>query len=140
MAARMPQVPLIGSDRLASSQFAKAAGAAARGSYYTVIGPYPAVLRGAQAFVHDYKTAYGHDGGAFSLPAYDATRLLIPAIGRAIDDAGGALPTRDQVLKQVSATRDYRGAMGTTSFDARGGTNRKVLTASQWLGPNEAPA
>src|SRR5207248_1751146 len=83
MAARMPQVPLIGSDRLASSQFAKAAGAAARGSYYTVIGPYPAVLRGAQAFVHDYKTAYGHDVGAFSLPAYDATRLLIAAIGRA---------------------------------------------------------
>src|SRR2546429_9499668 len=75
IATRKPQVPLIGSDRLASSQFAKAAGAAARGSYYTIVGPYPAVLRGAQAFVHDYRTAYGHDLGAFSLPAYDATRL-----------------------------------------------------------------
>ena len=138
MATRMPQVPLIGSDRLASSQFAKAAGAAARGSYYTVVGPYPAVLRGAQAFMHDYKTAYGHDVGAFSLPAYDATKLLIAGIGRAIDDAGGALPTRDQVLKQVSATRDYRGAMGAMSFDARGDTNLKLLTAYQWLGANDA--
>ena len=138
MATRMPQVPLIGSDRLASSQFAKAAGAAARGSYYTVVGPYPAVLRGAQAFMHDYKTAYGHDVGAFSLPAYDATRLLVAGIGRAIDDAGGALPTRDQVLKQVSATRDYRGAMGAMGFDARGDTNLKLLTAYQWLGANDA--
>jgi len=138
MATRMPQVPLIGSDRLASSQFAKAAGAAARGSYYTIVGPYPAVLRGAQAFMHNYQTAYGHEVGAYSLPAYDATRLLIAAIGRAIDDAGGALPTRDQVLKQVSATRDYRGAMGAMSFDARGDTNLKLLTAYQWLGANDA--
>ena len=137
MAARMPQVPLIGSDRLASSQFAKAAGAAARGSFYTVVGPYPAVLRGAQAFMHDYKTAYGHDVGAFGLPAYDATRLLIAAIGRAIDDAGGAMPTRAQVLNEVSATRDYRGAMGAMGFDARGDTNLKLLTAYQWLGAND---
>ncbi len=137
MAARMPQVPLIGSDRLASSQFAKAAGAAARGSFYTVVGPYPAVLRGAQAFVRDYKTAYGQGVGAFGLPAYDATRLLIAAIGRAIDDAGGAMPTRAQVLNQVSGIRDYRGAMGAMSFDARGDTNLKLLTAYQWLGAND---
>ena len=137
MAARMPQVPLIGSDRLASSQFAKAAGAAARGSFYTVVGPYPAVLRGAQAFVHDYKTAYGHDVGAFGLPAYDATRLLIAAIGRAIDDAGGAMPTRARVLNQVSGIRDFHGAMGAMSFDARGDTNLKLLTAYQWLGAND---
>src|ERR1700694_5307304 len=38
MAAQMPQVPLIGSDRLANSQFAKSAGTAARGGYYTVGG------------------------------------------------------------------------------------------------------
>jgi branched-chain amino acid transport system substrate-binding protein len=138
MAARMPQVPLIGSDRLASSQFAKAAGPAARGSYYTVVGPYPAVLRTAQGFMRDYKSAYGHEAGPVSLLAYDATRLLIAAIGRAIDDAGGAQPTRDQVLKQVTLTRDYHGVMGTMSFDARGDTNLKVITAYQWLGANDA--
>jgi len=42
------------------------------------------------------------------------------------------------VLKQVSATRDYRGAMGAMSFDARGDTNLKLLTAYQWLGANDA--
>jgi len=103
-----------------------------------VVGPYPAVLRGAQGFVRDYQTAYGHEVGTFSLAAYDATRLLIAAIGRAIDDAGGALPTRDQVLKQVSGTRDYHGAMGTMSFDSRGDTNLKLITAYQWLGANDA--
>ena len=138
MAARMPQAPLIGGDRLSSSQFAKAAGAAARGSYYTVVGPYPAVLRAAQGFIRDYKAAYGREVGSFSLPAYDATRLLIGAIGRAIDDANGALPTREQVLKEVSLTHDYRGAMGTMSFDADGDTTLKLLTAYQWLGANDA--
>jgi len=137
MAARMPQVPLIGSDRIASSQFAKVAGDAARGSYYTVVGPYPGVLRAAQGFVRDYKTAYGREVGTFSLPAYDATRLLIAAIGRAIEDAGGALPTRDQVLKEVALTRDYRGVMGTMSFDSGGDTTLKLLTAYQWLGAND---
>jgi branched-chain amino acid transport system substrate-binding protein len=138
MAARMPQVPLVGSDRMASSQFAKSAGAAARGSYYTVVGPYSAALRTAQGFTRDYKTAYGHDAGTFSVQAYDATRLLIAAVARAIDDAGGALPTRDQVLKEVSGTRDYLGAMGTMSFDARGDTDLKLITAYQWLGANDA--
>jgi branched-chain amino acid transport system substrate-binding protein len=137
MATRMPQVSLIGGDRLDSSQFAKAAGGAARGSYYTVVGPYPTVLRTAQGFIHDYKTAYGHEVGAFSLPAYDATRLLIASIGRAIDDAGGTVPTRDQVLKEVSLTRDYHGAMGTMSFDAGGDTSLKLVTAYQWLGAND---
>jgi branched-chain amino acid transport system substrate-binding protein len=137
MVARMPQVPLIGSDRLGSSQFAKSAGAAARGSYYTVVGPYPAVLRTAQGFIRDYKTAYGHDAGTFSLPAFDATRLLIAAIARAIDDAGGQLPKRDQVLKEVSLTRDFHGAMGSMSFDASGDTNLRLITAYQWMGAND---
>jgi branched-chain amino acid transport system substrate-binding protein len=137
MATRMPQVPLVGSDRLASSQFAKSAGAAARGSYYTVVGPYSGALRPAQGFVRDYQKAYGQAAGSFSLPAFDATRLLIAAIARAIDGAGGQLPTRDQVLKEVALTRDYRGAMGTISFDARGDTNLRLITAYQWMGTND---
>ena len=137
MAAQMPQVPLIGSDRLANSQFAKSAGTAARGCYYTVVGPYAASLRPAQGFIRDYQNLYGHAVGTFSLPAFDATRLLIAAIARAIDDTGGQLPSRDQVLKEVALTRDYRGAMGTMSFDARGDTNLRLVTAYQWLGAND---
>jgi branched-chain amino acid transport system substrate-binding protein len=133
MAARMPQVPLIGGDRLASSQFAKSAGASARGAYYTVVGPYAAILRPAQGVIRDYKKLYGQEVGAYSLAAFDATNLLIAAIARAIDDAGGKLPTREQVLKEVSLTRIYAGAMGTMSFDAGGDTSLKLITGYQWM-------
>jgi branched-chain amino acid transport system substrate-binding protein len=133
MAARMPQVPLIGSDRLASSQFAKAIGASARGAYYTVVGPNPASLRPAQGFIRDYKKAYGSEAGTYSLQAYVATNLLVAAIARAIDSAGGMLPTREQVLHEVSVTRDYKGAMGSMGFDALGDTSLKLITGYQWL-------
>jgi branched-chain amino acid transport system substrate-binding protein len=133
MAARMPRVPLVGSDRLASSQFAKSAGAGARGTYYTVVGPHPTSLRPAQGFMRDYQKQYGHEVGSYSLQAFDATNLLIAAIARAIDDAGGKLPTREQVLKQVSRTQGFRGAMGVMSFDAQGDTSLKLITADQWF-------
>jgi branched-chain amino acid transport system substrate-binding protein len=135
MAARMPQVPMIGSDRLANNQFAKFAGATARGTYYTIVSPYPASLRSAQGFIRDYQKLYGQAVGTDSLATFDATNLVIAAIRRAIDDAGGKLPTRDQVLKEVSRTIDYRGAMGTMSFDARGDTTLKLITAFQWMAP-----
>jgi branched-chain amino acid transport system substrate-binding protein len=133
MAARMPQVPLIGSDRLASSQFAKSAGASARGAYYTAVGPYPASLRPAAGLIREYKKLYGQEVGTYSLQAFDATNLLIAAIARAIDEAGGKLPTREQVLKEVSLTKNYGGAMGTTSFDAGGDTSLKLITGFQWM-------
>jgi len=140
MAARMPQVPMVGSDRLASSQFAKAAGASARGSYYTLVGPSPTGLglRAAQAFARDYQTRYRQPVGAYSVAAFDATNLLIAAIGRAIDDAGGQPPSREQVLKEVSLTRDYRGVMGVMSFDSAGDTSLKLIAAYQWMAPTDA--
>ncbi|MEA2668146.1 MAG: branched-chain amino acid transport system substrate-binding protein, partial [Chloroflexota bacterium] len=112
MVAQMPQVPLIGSDRLANDQFAKSAGATARGSYYTVVGPHPASLRPAQGFIRDYQKRYGQTVGTYSVQAFDAANLLIAAIGRAIDDAGGQRPSRSQVVTAVSRTTAYSGAMG----------------------------
>jgi len=137
MAARMPQVPLVGSDRLANSQFAKSAGTSARGTYYTVVGPHPPSLRSAQGFIRDYQNAYGHEVGTYSLTAFDATKLLIGAIARAIDGAGGSLPTREQVLAEVSRVKDYAGVMGLTSFNAEGDTSLKLFTAYQWVAPTD---
>jgi branched-chain amino acid transport system substrate-binding protein len=137
MGAQMPRVPLIGSDRLANDQFAKSAGASARGSYYTVVGPYPASLRTAQPFIRDYQKTYGQTIGTYSLPAFDATNLLIAAIARAIDDAGGQRPTRTQVMSEVSRTTAFSGAMGVTSFDSVGDTSLKLVSAYQWLADSE---
>jgi branched-chain amino acid transport system substrate-binding protein len=137
MAAQMPRVPLIGSDRLANDQFAKSAGASARGSYYTVVGPYPASLRTAQRFIRDYQKTYGQTIGTYSLPAFDATNLLLAAIARAIDDAGGQRPTRTQVMIEVSRTTAYSGAMGVMSFDSGGDTSLKLISAYQWMADSD---
>ncbi|HXO58791.1 MAG TPA: hypothetical protein VN834_03235, partial [Candidatus Acidoferrum sp.] len=100
--------------------------------------PHPASIRQAQGFVRDYQKAYGQTVGTYSLPAFDATNLLIAAIGRSIDDAGGQRPTRAQVLLEVSRTADYSGAMGLTSFDSRGDTNLMMVSAYQWMADTEA--
>jgi len=137
MGARLPQVPLVGSDRLANSQFAKSAGPSARGSYYTIVGPYPPRTRQAASFITDYRKAYGQEVSVFSLPAFDAANVVIRAIARAIDDAGGQRPTREQVLSEVSLTTAYSGAMGVTSFDSQGDTSLRLISAYQWIAPTE---
>jgi branched-chain amino acid transport system substrate-binding protein len=138
MTTRLPQVPLLASDRLANSQFAKSAGSSAIGTYYTTVGPYPARTSGAKTLMADYRKAYGREVGRHSLPGFDATNILIAAISRAIDDAGGRVPTRDQVLNQVGKTRGFPGVMGQMSFDTGGDTSLKLVSVYQWLAPTEA--
>ena len=43
------------------------------------------------------------DLGAYTFPGYDCAKILIDAIGRAIDTAGGNMPTRRQVLEAVQS-------------------------------------
>lgn len=132
MAGSLP-APLVGPDRLASDQFAKSTGANVRDSYYTVVGPVASKIAQAQGFLRDYRRAYGQDIGTYSVQAFDATNILIAAIARAIDDAAGKPPTREQVLKEVAATSGYHGAMGVMGFDSRGDTTLKLLGTYEWL-------
>jgi branched-chain amino acid transport system substrate-binding protein len=133
LGAQMPEVPMIGTDRLASNQFAKAAGASVRGSYYTIAGPYPPSLKAATNFIKSYRARYGRDANAVSLEAFDATNVLIAAIRRAIDGAGGRLPGRERVLDEVAKTRDFDGLAGRFAFDSRGDTSLRWITAFQWI-------
>src|SRR3989454_4444054 len=133
MAARMPQVPLIGTDRLANSQFAKSAGTSARGCYYTVVGPYPPRIHEAASVSRGYRQAYGGDITPASLTAFDAPNLLIDAVRRAIHYARGEIPRRVGGLREVAKTKNYAGAMGVMSFDSRGDTSLKLVTAYQWM-------
>ena len=137
MAGPMPGVPLLATDRLANSQFAKSAGASVRGTYYLVVGAYAPRLSGAATFRAAYRKAYGSEASNLGVQAYDAATVLIQAIRRAIDDAGGAVPTRQQVLRQVALTHDLDGLMGTFGFDARGDTTLKLVSVYQWVAPLE---
>jgi branched-chain amino acid transport system substrate-binding protein len=135
--ASNPQLPLLGADSLGSAQYALASGAGARGSYYTRIGPYPSSTRSAASFVSGYRQRFGRNPTSTDLAAFDATGVLISAISRAIDDAGGQLPTRSQVLRELAGTTSYAGAMGSFGFDAHGDTTLKWVSLFQWLAPTD---
>lgn len=125
-------VPYVAGDGISGDQFAKDAGANAADSYFTVAGPYPLKLATAQTFNAAYKSEYGADPGAYSAQGYDAAKIIISAISKAIDDAGGNMPSRDQVRAQVAKTQGYNGAIGTTSFDTNGDTTLKIITIYKW--------
>jgi branched-chain amino acid transport system substrate-binding protein len=125
-------VPYVAGDGISGNQFAKDAGANAANSYFTVAGPYPLKLSTAATFNAAYKTEYGADPGAYSAQAYDAANIIIQGISKAIDDAGGSMPTRDQVRAEIAKTQGFKGAIGTTSFDSNGDTTLKIITIYKW--------
>jgi branched-chain amino acid transport system substrate-binding protein len=125
-------VPYVAGDGISGNQFAKDAGDNANNSYFTVAGPYPQKLSSAATFVAAYKAAYNQDVGAYSAQAYDSANIIIAAISRAIDDAGGNMPTRTQVTNEVGKTQNYHGTIGTTTFDSNGDTTLKIITIYKW--------
>jgi branched-chain amino acid transport system substrate-binding protein len=125
-------VPYVAGDGISGNQFVKDAGDNSTDSYFTVAGPYPQKLSTAQTFNAAYKTEYKEDVGAYSAQAYDAANIIIAALRQAIDDAGGNMPSRDQVTAQVAKTQNYKGVIGTTSFDANGDTTLKIITVYKW--------
>lgn len=137
VAAQLPAAAFIGTDRLSSTQFALACGTTVRGSYYTVPGPYSGALKNAAPLLKDFRAASGQDATSTAVMAFDATNLVLAAIGRAIDEAGGALPTRSQVLHEIAVTHDFNGVIGSTSFDTRGDTTLKLVGVFQWMAPSD---
>jgi branched-chain amino acid transport system substrate-binding protein len=125
-------VPYVAGDGISGDQFLKDAAPNAANSFFTVAGPYASQLPTATAMIAAYKTAFGSDIGAYSAQGYDAVGVIIAAISRAIDDAGGNMPTRDQVTAEMLKTTTYSGAMGTFGFDANGDTTLKIITVYKW--------
>ena len=86
-------------------------------------------VSGAQATIDAFKKAYTSkdDYGAYTMPSYDATKILVAAIHKAIQANNGNMPTRQAVLDQMYKT-DFTGVLGHTSFDQLGDTTNKVIT------------
>jgi branched-chain amino acid transport system substrate-binding protein len=137
LAAATPAIPLLASDALANDQYAKASKDAARGSYYAVAGVWPAAVKAAATFVTEYRHTFGRDPTSISLQAFDAANLVLDAVRRAIDDAGGSQPSREQVLAEVARTTSYQGLTGRIGFDAQGDTTLRLVGINQWTAPSE---
>ena len=121
--------PFFGGDGIVTDKCKSDAAAAAVGMAGTVATVAAEKVSGSQATIDAFKKAYPNssDYGAYTMPAYDTTKVLIAAIGRAIKANNGNMPSRQQVLDQMYKT-DYTGVLGHTSFDDKGDTTNKVIT------------
>ena len=80
------------------------------------------------------------DLGSYTVQAYTATAALLDAIGRAARAAGGALPSRDQVVGQVARTRSFDSPLGRISFDRNGDVVPQVVSLYESRRPTAAEA
>jgi ABC-type branched-subunit amino acid transport system substrate-binding protein len=47
------------------------------------------------------------------------------------------MPSRAQVTAALAKTQNYKGAIGTTSFDSNGDTTLKIITVYKWTSAND---
>jgi len=130
-------VAYMGGDGISDPEFLTVAGAAANGSYYTVAAPNAGKLPSAQQFVKDYQARWHTPVGPYSASAYAAAQVIVAAVTKAIKDNGNKMPTREQVLKNVAATKDLSTPIGPVGFDKDGDLTSPVL--SLWTIKNGKP-
>jgi branched-chain amino acid transport system substrate-binding protein len=115
-------VPYLGPDGIGDSQCIKDAGDQASKMYFTNAAADASQDAANKDKIESFKKSFTakEDYGAYTFPGYDSARILLDAIGRAIDKAGGNKPTREQVLQAVQETSNLKLTTGTYSFDTRG--------------------
>ena len=132
--------PFGGGDGIVQdSECVKDAGAMSPNVYSSIAAVDPTHVPSAKATIDAYKKAYpgSNDYTAYSIVAADSAGILIAAIGRAIDNNGGTLPSdptkaREAVRAEVAKTKNYQGALGSTSFDNRGDTSVKIISIYEY--------
>jgi branched-chain amino acid transport system substrate-binding protein len=92
-------------------------GDAVQGMYVTAIGRDLREVQEAAGFVEKFEREHGAMS-IFSGQSYEATKILLSAI-KAASEKGDL--TREAVLSEVAATKEYRGILGfPISFDSKG--------------------
>ena len=114
-------------------QYTDAAGADAEGDYGTVAAVNANLLPDAKSFIDAYKAAFASDQWqgvpqAYSANAYDATNIIIAAMKTA------GKKDREAIRAAIAATKDFKGAIGTTSFNENGDTTNRWISIYQVKG------
>ena len=125
-------VPFTGPDGIGDDQCLKDSGSNTANMFFTNAAGDASQNPAAAATVAAFKQAYpkASDLGAYTFPAYDCAFILLDAVKRAIDAAGGKAPTRQQVIDAVQSTSGLVGTVGTYAFDANG--DPKSATMAFW--------
>jgi branched-chain amino acid transport system substrate-binding protein len=125
------EVAFMGPDGIFVNTLISQAGDSAEGIYCSFGGIPPEKLGGAgQKFIDTYEENYDDDVQAYTAYAYEAANVMLDAIERASNEAGG-VPDRKAVIEQVFATQDYQGVLGTWSFDNDGDTTLTKLSIQE---------
>jgi branched-chain amino acid transport system substrate-binding protein len=129
--AGMPndEVAFIGPDGIFVDSLIEQAGKDAEGVWVTFGGlPESELSDKGQEFVEKYRDTYDDDIQPYTAYAYEAANVMLDAIERASKEANGGVPDRASVLRQIFATEDYDGVLGTWSFDDDGDTTLTKLS------------
>jgi branched-chain amino acid transport system substrate-binding protein len=122
-------VLFIGPDGIFLDAFLSQGGEAAEGAYITFGGlPESELSAKGQQFVQEYESRYDDEIQPYTAYAYEAANVMLDAIERA--SKKGEV-TREAVLKEVFATEDYNGVLGTWSFDEDGDTTLTELSVQR---------
>ncbi len=122
-------VLFIGPDGIFLDEFLSQGGEAAEGAYVTFGGlPESELSAKGQQFVQEYESRYDDEIQPYTAYAYEAANVMLDAIERA--SKNGEV-TRETVLKEIFATEDYNGVLGTWSFDEDGDTTLTELSVQQ---------
>jgi branched-chain amino acid transport system substrate-binding protein len=123
--AASKDIHFMGPDGIFEEAFVEAAGEAGEGALATFGGIPPEKLEGkGKEFVDSFTKAHGAPQ-AYTAYAYDAAGISIAAISRCAEGDG---VTRACVLKELFATKDHEGALGSFSITETGDSTLTVLS------------
>ena len=123
------EVAFIGPDGIFVDELLSQAGDAAEGIYVTFGGlPESELSEEGQEFVRTFEQKYDEEIQPYTAYAYEAANVMLDAIERASEEAGGGVPEREAVVQQIFATENYKGVLGTWSFDEDGDTTLTELS------------
>ena len=129
----MPNVKLMGPDGILEDAWIQAAGEAAEGTYITFGGLPADKLTGKGAdFLKNYNAKYPNNPPqAYTAYGYEAAGTVIAAIEKAAaTNPADMTALRAAVLKAVSETKDYEGALGKWSFNQEGDTSLTAMSGN----------
>lgn len=130
------ETPYLGPDGIGDTQCIKDAGGMAQNMYFTNAAADATQDPAQKDKVEQYKKDMPNkeDFGAYTFPAADTGFILVDAVKRAIDAAGGNMPTREQVLTALQNTKDFKGMTGVYSFDKNGDPTKATMAFYQLKG------
>ena len=119
VASGSPVKCLLGFANADPSFIARAGAELSRRCLFTGV-PLPQAFPTARGYVRDYRAAFGMQPATWGSFTYDSARILFAAMRRA-----GTTAYRP-VMRELKATRGFRGATGTITIDPRTGDRRDV--------------